>query len=63
MKELGVNVIRVYTVDATKSHDGCMEAFDEAGIYVLIGLDKGSNQINIVRFLPKFLRRVLTYIG
>ncbi|OAA79412.1 Glycolipid anchored surface protein GAS1 [Akanthomyces lecanii RCEF 1005] len=39
MKELGVNSIRVYHVDASANHDGCMKAFDDAGIYLLIDLD------------------------
>lgn len=39
MKDLGVNSIRVYHVDASANHDGCMKAFDDAGIYVLIDLD------------------------
>lgn len=39
MKELGVNTIRVYHVDADADHDGCMKAFADAGIYVLADLD------------------------
>lgn len=39
MKDLGVNAIRVYHVDAKANHDGCMDAFAEAGIYLLIDLD------------------------
>ena len=36
MKEMGVNTIRVYTVDNTQNHDGCMQAFDSQGIYVWV---------------------------
>lgn len=39
MSELGANTIRVYHVNATADHDGCMQAFDDAGIYVLADLD------------------------
>lgn len=39
MKELGVNTIRVYHVDPEANHDGCMDAFDEAGIYVTVDMD------------------------
>ncbi|KAL7897779.1 glycoside hydrolase family 72 protein [Trichoderma sp. SZMC 28014] len=39
MSELGANTIRVYHVNATSDHDGCMQAFDDAGIYVLADLD------------------------
>ncbi|KHN98267.1 Glycolipid anchored surface protein GAS1 [Metarhizium album ARSEF 1941] len=39
MKELGVNTIRVYHVDAKAKHDGCMKALDDAGIYLLVDMD------------------------
>ncbi|KAJ6439559.1 1,3-beta-glucanosyltransferase gel3 [Purpureocillium lavendulum] len=39
MKDLGANAIRVYHVDASKDHDGCMKAFDDAGVYVMLDMD------------------------
>ncbi|KAF5525311.1 1,3-beta-glucanosyltransferase gas2 [Colletotrichum aenigma] len=39
MKTLGTNAIRIYHVDPDANHDGCMAAFDKAGIYTLIDLD------------------------
>jgi hypothetical protein len=39
MKELGTNTLRVYHVDAQANHDGCMKAFADAGIYLMIDLD------------------------
>ncbi|KAL2891163.1 pH-responsive protein 1 [Ceratocystis lukuohia] len=39
MKELGANTLRVYHVDETADHDGCMKVFEEAGIYLTIDLD------------------------
>lgn len=39
MKTLGANAIRVYHVDPSADHDGCMKAFDDAGIYTFIDLD------------------------
>lgn len=39
MKTLGANAIRVYHVDASADHDGCMSAFADAGIYTWIDLD------------------------
>ncbi|EGG13017.1 glycoside hydrolase family 72 /Carbohydrate-binding module family 43 [Melampsora larici-populina 98AG31] len=34
-KELAINTIRVYSIDPTKNHTECMNALDEAGIYVI----------------------------
>ncbi|KAK0387967.1 hypothetical protein NLU13_4211 [Sarocladium strictum] len=39
MRELGTNTLRVYHVDASANHDGCMATFADAGIYLLIDLD------------------------
>lgn len=39
MQELGANSIRVYHVDPTANHDGCMKAFSDAGIYLFLDLD------------------------
>lgn len=42
MKTLGANSIRVYHVDAAGNHDGCMQAFADAGVYLFVdlGMDK-----------------------
>jgi len=39
MKQLGANTIRVYHVDASADHSGCMNAFSENGIYVWADMD------------------------
>lgn len=39
MKALGVNSIRVYHIDPSLDHDGCMAAFSDAGIYAFVDLD------------------------
>ncbi|ETI25595.1 hypothetical protein G647_02369 [Cladophialophora carrionii CBS 160.54] len=39
MQELGANSIRVYHVDASQDHSGCMDAFAAAGIYLWVDLD------------------------
>ncbi len=39
MKTLGANTIRVYHVDSSADHSGCMNAFAAAGIYLFIDMD------------------------
>jgi 1,3-beta-glucanosyltransferase GAS1 len=45
MQTLGTNSIRVYHVDASADHSGCMGVFAKAGIYVLVDLDTFSSYI------------------
>jgi 1,3-beta-glucanosyltransferase GAS1 len=35
LQQLGVNTIRVYSVDSTQNHDSCMQALSSAGIYTM----------------------------
>ena len=49
MVQLGTNAIRVYHVDPSGSHSGCMSAFAEAGIYLLVDLDTFNTAIDPVR--------------
>ena len=49
MQDLGANVIRVYHVDPTGDHSGCMKAFADVGIYLFVDLDTFSTQITQVR--------------
>ncbi|KAH8695449.1 putative 1,3-beta-glucanosyltransferase [Talaromyces proteolyticus] len=46
MKELGANTIRVYHVDPNGDHDGCMSAFEDAGIYLFVDLETFDTSIN-----------------
>ncbi|EJT42043.1 GAS2-like protein [Saccharomyces kudriavzevii IFO 1802] len=46
LKRLGVNTLRVYAIDPTKSHDICMEALSTEGIYVLLDLSEPDVSIN-----------------
>jgi Glucanosyltransferase len=48
MKQLGANVIRVYHVDASADHSGCMNAFAEAGIYLFVDMDSFKTYIGLV---------------
>lgn len=52
LKKLKINTIRVYSVDPSKSHDTCMQALAEAGIYVL--LDLAEPDTSIVRNKPSW---------
>ena len=45
LKKLNINTIRVYAIDPTKSHDICMEAFQDAGIYILLDLAEPDTSI------------------
>ncbi|KAL8715033.1 MAG: hypothetical protein Q9220_000990 [cf. Caloplaca sp. 1 TL-2023] len=57
MKTLGVNTIRVYSVDNAQSHDDCMTIFANAGIYLLLGLDTSQaaiHQLNTVWTMELF---------
>lgn len=38
-QELGINTIRVYSVDNSLNHDPCMEALDDAGIYLILDVN------------------------
>jgi hypothetical protein len=39
MKQLGANTIRVYHVNSSADHSGCMNAFAQAGIYLFVDMD------------------------
>ena len=48
MQDLGANTIRVYHVDSTADHSGCMSTFSDAGIYLFVDLDTFDTEINQV---------------
>ena len=58
MKDLGANTIRVYHIDPTADHDGCMDAFAAVGIYLFLDLDTFDTQFN--QALPYWNRTQLT---
>jgi len=49
-KKLGINTIRVYMTDNSVNHDECMNAFVDAGIYVI--LDANNPLYSINRYAP-----------
>lgn len=48
MKDLNANAIRVYHVDPTADHNGCMKAFADVGIYLFVDLDTFDTQLEQV---------------
>ncbi|KAL2204045.1 hypothetical protein CC79DRAFT_1360009 [Sarocladium strictum] len=45
-ENMGINTIRVYSVDNLDDHDECMEALSKAGIYLVLDLNNPSYSIN-----------------
>lgn len=58
LTQLGVNVIRVYSVDNTQNHDSCMSALEKAGIYTMIDLSLPVNG-SIDRSAPSWTTNLL----
>jgi len=44
--ELGINTVRIYTVDNTADHDTCMNALADAGIYLALDVNTPKYSIN-----------------
>lgn len=45
-KDLGLNTIRVYSVDNSKDHDECMNALADAGIYLVLDVNTPKYSLN-----------------
>ncbi|KAJ3506093.1 hypothetical protein NLJ89_g7068 [Agrocybe chaxingu] len=58
LQELGVNTIRVYSVNSSLNHDACMSAFSAAGIYTIIDLALPLNG-SIDRLSPSWSTNIL----
>lgn len=43
---MGINTIRVYTVDNTASHDACMKTLADAGIYLVLDVNTPKYSLN-----------------
>jgi len=65
-KKLGVNTIRVYTVDNTANHDTCMSALADAGIYLALDVNSPKYSINrdkpAASYNPTYLQSVFATI-
>lgn len=48
LQNLGVNTIRIYTIDPDLNHDECMSIFNSAGIYVILDVNSplGGESLN-----------------
>ena len=44
--KLGINTVRVYTVDNTANHDACMRALEDAGIYLVLDVNTPFYSLN-----------------
>ncbi|RMZ84879.1 hypothetical protein DV738_g454, partial [Chaetothyriales sp. CBS 135597] len=53
-KKLGINAIRVYTVDNTADHDACMEALADAGIYLILDVNTPFYSLNRANPSPSY---------
>jgi len=58
LQDLGVNAIRVYSVNSSLNHDGCMTALSNAGIYTIIDLALPLNG-SIDRIVPSWSTNIL----
>ncbi|KAH6697151.1 1,3-beta-glucanosyltransferase gel1 [Plectosphaerella plurivora] len=53
-KELGVNAVRVYSLDSTLDHDECMELLADAGIYLMADVNSPNYSINREHPAPSY---------
>lgn len=53
-RELGVNTIRVYAVDNSKDHTECMQALNDAGIYLVLDVNNPLYSINRAKPAPSY---------
>ena len=53
-KKLGINTVRVYTVDNTANHDACMTALANAGIYLVLDVNSPLYSLNRATPAPSY---------
>jgi 1,3-beta-glucanosyltransferase GAS5 len=52
--KLGLNTVRVYTVDNTANHDTCMKALSDAGIYLVLDVNTPKYSLNRATPAPSY---------
>lgn len=53
-KDLGLNTVRIYTVDNSVNHDTCMQALADAGIYLVLDVNTPLYSINRATPAPSY---------
>lgn len=61
-QQLGLNTIRVYSVDNSKDHDECMNALADAGIYLVLDVNTPKYSLNRADPAPSYNDVYLQYI-
>lgn len=65
-KQLGLNTIRVYTVDNSANHDQCMSALADAGIYLALDVNTPKYSLNradpSTSYNPTYLQSIFATI-
>lgn len=53
-KDLGLNTVRIYTVDNSASHSTCMNALADAGIYLVLDVNSPKYSLNRANPAPSY---------
>lgn len=56
LRELGVNTVRLASVDPLRDHDECMRMFGQAGVYVLVDLESGTKHGKVRWDVEEYVR-------
>jgi len=65
-QQLGVNTVRIYTLNPDINHDECMTIFNNAGIYFILDVNSGEESLNRAdpssSYNAQYLTRVFKFI-